>query len=117
MRRISGLVLLCLLTGVGTSAAQYSPNSEPDPVLPQPRITEPAPAAPSAPILPGLVSLPAPAPAVVDPRSGAWRQHRGLLVEHECSAAEDSVTIGAGRKRGVLEIVYRFFHPYCPGCR
>jgi hypothetical protein len=60
---------------------------------------------------------PLPAPAVVDPRSGAWEQHRGFLGCAPPVPVEEGVVIGVGRKQSVLERVYRLFRPLCPPCR
>jgi hypothetical protein len=102
--------LLFLIFWTGGAAFAAQPLSEPK-ALPAPTPSSDAPVLsvgqPSHP-------FPPPAPAVVDPRSGAWQQHRGFPEDHPGLEAEEGVVIGAGRKQGPLERIYRFFHPYCP---
>jgi hypothetical protein len=104
------LLVLIFWTGAAACAAQPVPEPKP---LPAPTSSGDAPVLRAQPSNP----FPPPAPAVVDPRSGAWQQHRGFPIEHAGSEAEEAPAIGAGRKRGLLESIYRFFKPYCPPCR
>ena len=106
MTRVSGLWLWSLLAGAAC-AGQPADNPGTVTPLPDPRTVQ---SGPSESIPLRNRALPPPAPAVVDPRSGAWRQHRGYPEEAGSPVLEEGVAIGVGRKLGVWER----FHPRCP---
>lgn len=67
------LAWVTLILGAAACRAQMMPAPKPTPeALPAPK--QPAAAAPRPPLLPSRPLYPPPLPAVVDPRTGAWRQ-------------------------------------------